>query len=103
MKQWLRNLLWNFLHSEPEEMQRGNVIAVSKHRNSTLASPRSIDEGDDSLNFTVYNASGGKIVEVKNYDHKKDCWNRSLHIITSDEDFGASIGKIVFIEMLKRG
>lgn len=102
MKQWLRNLLWNFLHSEPEGMH-GNAVSVSKHRHNTLASSRSIDEGEDSLNFTVYNASGGKIVEVKNYDHKKDCWNRSLHVITSDEDFGESIGKIVFIEMLKRG
>ncbi len=96
MKQWLRNILWNFLHNDSPEPYRGNSIKSSGRVTS-------IEEGDDCLRFSVYNASGGKIVEIKSYDHKKDCWDRSLHIITSDEDFGESIGKIVFVEMLKRG
>ena len=98
MKNWLRQILINFLH--PAE-QPG--IAINKASRGLTLSKRAPDEGDDSFSFTVYNASGGKIVEVKNYDEAKDRWHRSLHIITSDEDFGASIGKIVFLEMLKRG
>jgi hypothetical protein len=97
MKQWLRQLLYNFLHNETP------AIAANKISRGATLSSRAPDEGNDSFNFTVYNANGGKIVEVKNYDESKDRWIRSLHIITSDEDFGESIGKIVFLEMLKRG
>ena len=99
MKNWLRRILYNFINY-PEESQ---IVPVSKHGRNLTLSKRTPDEGDDSFNFTVYNANGGKIVEVKNYDENKDRWHRSLHIITSDEDFGESIGKIVFVEMLKRG
>lgn len=98
MKQWLRRVLYNFLHENPEPS-----IPVAKMSRNSISARRSPDEGDDSFTFTVYNANGGKIVEVKNYDEKHDRWNRSLHIVTSDEDFGESIGKIVFLEMLKRG
>lgn len=98
MRTWLRTILLNFLNNSDSQPVPSNKAI----RGLTL-STRPPDEGDDSFNFTVYNANGGKIVEVKNYDQSKDRWNRSLHIITSDEDFGESIGKIVFLEMLKRG
>ena len=101
MKNWLRRILYNFINA-PEESQIHPVSKPGRARNLTLSN-RTPDEGNDSFNFTVYNANGGKIVEVKNYDEAKDRWDRSLHIITSDEDFGESIGKIVFVEMLKRG
>ena len=55
------------------------------------------------MRFTVYNASGGKIVEINHYDSRTDRHHTSLHIITSDEDFGAELGKIAFVEALKKG
>jgi hypothetical protein len=55
------------------------------------------------LRFTVYNASGGKIVEINHYDSRADRHYTSLHIITSEEDFGAELGKIAFVEALKKG
>jgi hypothetical protein len=101
MKNWLRNKLHNFIFSNDRE------IVTSKHHNATISSSRhhsqSLSSENEPLRFTVYNASGGKIVEISHYDSKRDRHETSLHIIGSDEDFGESIGKIAFIELLKKG
>jgi hypothetical protein len=55
------------------------------------------------MRFTIYNAQGGKIVEVRTYDRKRDHWDSALHVIESNDDFGNSIAKIIFTESLKRG
>jgi len=103
MKQWLRNKLHNFIFAPDRE------LVVSKHHNtiggSTLRGHHSQSLSSDSepLRFTIYNASGGKIVEISHYDHKTDRHTTSLHIITSDEDFGEELGKIAFVELIKKG
>jgi hypothetical protein len=103
MKNWLRNKLHNFIFSKEAELKpyadRGMnaTISSSRHHGQSLSSDA------DPLRFTVYNASGGKIVEISHYDSKRDRHETSLHIITSDEDFGESIGRIAFLEVLKKG
>ncbi len=100
MKNWLRNKLHDFIFAPDRDL-----VASKQH---TLVSSRghhsqSLSSDNEPLRFTVYNASGGKIVEISHYDSKRDRHETSLHIITSDEDFGESIGKIAFIEILKKG
>lgn len=104
MKNWLRKKLHNFLYpedcTEPYSDRKMNSIGSvvsSRHHNQTLGS-----EGEP-LRFTVYNASGGKIVEINHYDSRTDRHHSSLHIIGSGEDFGAELGKIAFVEALKKG
>jgi hypothetical protein len=53
------------------------------------------------MNFTVYRANGGHVVETRQYDRKRDENNNSLHIITDDKDLGEEIGKIITFERLK--
>ena len=60
---------------------------------------RSIDS--NGMNFTVYRANGGHIVETRQYDRKRDNNDHSLHIITDDKDLGEEIGKIITFERLK--
>ena len=101
MKQWLRNKLHNFIFatdSEPTAYNKiGAALTSRGHHSQTLSSE------NEPLRFTVYNASGGKIVEINHYDSRTDRHHTSLHIITSDEDFGAELGKIAFVEALKKG
>ena len=105
MKNWLRHKLHNFIFSGGEEAVQSydnrkmstNIISSGRHHGNTLGSE------SDPLRFTVYNASGGKIVEISHYDQRTDRHHTSLHIITSDEDFGAELGKIAFVEALKKG
>lgn len=103
MKNWLRHKLHDFIFSKPDEAlvsydnrKMSNTIS-SRHHGHTLGSE------NEPLRFTVYNASGGKIVEINHYDSRTDRHHTSLHIITSDEDFGAELGKIAFVEALKKG
>ena len=53
------------------------------------------------MNFTVYRASGGHVIEHRVYDRKQDRNNTSLHVITDDKDLGQEIGKIITFESLR--
>lgn len=53
------------------------------------------------MNFTVYRASGGHIIETRTYDRHKDRNNHGLHIITDDKELGEEIAKIITFENLK--
>ncbi len=56
---------------------------------------------DPTLQFKVYNAIGGKIVEFHSYDRQTDRTNHQIYIIGKDEDFGEKIAKISTFEVLK--
>jgi hypothetical protein len=53
------------------------------------------------MNFVVYRANGGMMVEYNRYDDRKDQHFCELHIVHPDEDLGAALGKIVTFESLK--
>lgn len=105
MKNWLRHKLHNFIFSNEKDVQEKSSWALNstspikshRHHNQSLSSD------SEPLRFTIYNASGGKIVEISHYDNKSDRNTTSLHIINSDEDFGEELGKIAFVELLKKG
>ena len=56
---------------------------------------------DPVLNFKVYTAVGGKVVEFRRYDRKSDRNDSTTYIITNDQDFGDRIAKIATMEKLK--
>jgi hypothetical protein len=56
---------------------------------------------DPTLQFKVYNAIGGKIVEFNSYDRQTDRHHHQIYIIGKDEDFGEKIAKISTFEVLK--
>lgn len=53
------------------------------------------------LNFKVYSAVGGKVVEFRRYDRRNDRNDSTTYIITQDQDFGERIAKIATLENLK--
>ena len=58
--------------------------------------------GDNTLTFHVIPASGGRIVQVRKYDSRKDQHITTLHIITPDEDIPTSLAHILAIEKLSQ-
>jgi hypothetical protein len=104
MKNWLRRKLHNFLWPEdqPVAYQDDRKMATTSlgRGNNHI---HTLSNETEPLRFTIYNASGGKIVEISHYDQKTDRHHTSLHIITSDENFGEELGKIAFVELLKKG
>lgn len=59
------------------------------------------DLRSQGMNFVIYPASGGHIVEYQSYDTKTDRHIGKLHIITSEDDIGTSLGHIVTMEYLR--
>ena len=75
------------------KMSRGNPI-------STISGRANVDS-EPTLQFKVYSAVGGKIVEFSRYDPKSDRTDRQIYIIGKDEDFGEKIAKISTLEALR--
>ena len=61
----------------------------------------SIGSSRHRMNFTVYRANGGVMVEINRYDERKDHHHCELHIVHPDENLGDALGKIVTFESLK--
>ena len=69
--------------------------------NSTLGSNR---HGPDTvgMNFTVFNAIGGKVIQINQYNPVNDRTRQQLYIVTDNEDLGVELGQIITIESLNR-
>jgi len=53
------------------------------------------------IRFEVYRANGGTVVETRRNDRRTGDSVYELHVISSDQDIGAEIGKIITLEALK--
>jgi len=64
-------------------------------------SPKTSNLNSFGMNFTVYKANGGFIVEYHQYDRHRDRGEHKLHIVTEDKDLGEELGKIISFETLR--
>jgi hypothetical protein len=53
------------------------------------------------MNFSVYKANGGYIVEYRQYDRQRDRSDNKLHIVHEDQDLGRELSKIISFEALR--
>jgi hypothetical protein len=84
--------------------EKESAISIDRLSNSlTLSrgSQTSIDQPERALNFTVYIANGGRVVETRRYDKKTDRHTNGLYVINNDADFGKEIDKIITMESLR--
>jgi hypothetical protein len=58
-------------------------------------------DDDPVLNFRIYNAQNGKILEFNKYDRKTDRSDRSIYIVEKDKDVVEYVGKCVSLELLR--
>ena len=61
-----------------------------------------LDQSDRCIRFSVYYANGGRVIETARYDRNRDKRHQGLYIITSEQDFGKEIDKIITMESLKQ-
>lgn len=81
---------------EESRLEKNSDIAIV----GSVSKSRSL-EGLNGMNFTVYRANGGHIVEYRQYDRKTDRADNKLHIVTDDKELGEEIGKIITFEQLR--
>ena len=74
---------------------------------SNLARPQaiSVEESPDlqssGMRFHLYSASGGTVIEVRQYDRKHDRNDHRLYVIPEGQDFHQSLTEIVTMERIK--
>lgn len=96
---WFKKLVVKWVREDWE------TVRQSKENYPSLAISSSKDsdslDSDPVLNFKVYSAVGGRIVEFRKYDRSRDRGEVQTYIITNDQDFGERIAKIATMESLK--
>lgn len=81
---------------------RNDIVSTKQARlGISVGHPTNIDQPERAIQFTIYNANGGRVVETRRYDRHKDRHTTGLYVITSDQDFGREIDKIITMEALK--
>jgi len=100
---WFKRMVINWVREDWDNARQEQDCYPSPELSRGLNSVGSTrDIGSDvSLQFKVYNAIGGKIVEFSRYDRKNDRSDHQIYIIGRDEDFGEKIAKISTLEVLR--
>ena len=86
---WLKKIFRN----------RQNQLSIAKEPVALVSASSSMESR--GMNFTVYRADGGYILENRVYDHKLDRSNNKLYIITDDKNLGEEIARIITFESLR--
>ena len=90
---WLKRKLRNWINDYDGE--------VSMKLNASRDVEAQMCEAEPILNFRVFSAVGGQVVEFRRYDRKTDRSDTSTYIIHKEDDFGEKISKIANLELLK--
>ena len=90
IKKWL----YNWLNSVNDT---GKIARIQSDQ-PLVSSSRIESRG---MNFSVYRANGGYVIEHRVYDRKTDRSDNSLHIITDEKDLGEEIAKIITFENIR--
>ena len=106
-KWFLKKARWAWNVPREEDADEGPNLVMTPNRAAKaqrgLVSSRDSGELESrGVNFTLYNANGGHVVELRHYDEKSDRIKNSLHIVPHDKDLGESLSQIITYEALKR-
>jgi len=91
MKLTLKQHIRNWLYDDGDSIE-----AISSDDETNVHLTR-----ETSLRFEVHQAQGGRVVQTRRYDERKDRNIENLYIITPDQDFGREIDKIITMEALR--
>ena len=98
---WFKRMVVKWVREDWDNArQEQDCYPSPKAIGSNSVSTRDVNS-DPTLQFKIYTAIGGKVVEFSRYDRQKDRSFHDIYIIGKDEDFGAKIAKIAMLENLK--
>ena len=86
---WLRRALRNWLQQEESVLLKETVV-------SSRDTPR-----QDGLNFCLYKAVGGHVLETRMYNSKTDRHEGTLYMIHEDQDFAKQVAQAIMLEQMK--
>jgi hypothetical protein len=97
---WIREDWENAGQDHREDCYPSPKMSRGQNPISTISGRANVDS-EPTLQFKVYSAVGGKVVEFNRYDPKSDRTDRQIYIIGKDEDFGEKIARISTLEALR--
>jgi len=99
---WFKRMVVKWVRDDWDNARQEQDCYPSPKMSRGLNSVATRDVGSDpTLQFKIYSAIGGKVVEFSRYDQKADRHHHDIYIIGKNEDFGEKIAKIAMLENLK--
>jgi len=90
--------------SQFEMEEASKYVSLKEMKMNTLgavAIDRGHAEGADRISFELSSAVGGRILNVRRYDERKDRHDSQTYVIPSGEDVGSRVAKILNLELIK--
>jgi hypothetical protein len=88
---WLKRKLRNWLNEEDEiKLSRATLVERDHDRPS-----------QNGMNFCLYKAVGGHILESRAYNQKTDRTDGTLYMIHEDQDFAKQVAQAIMLEQMK--
>jgi len=85
-----------------EEAEYSNKLGSHMGTMSVAQIERGRPEGERRITFELSTAVGGKILNVRHYDDRKDRHDQQTYVIPNGEDVGERVAKIINLEMFKQ-
>lgn len=100
---WFKRMVCNWVREDWNSAQTRDHQVAEKYAINSISKggPGRTVDADPTLQFKIYNAIGGKVVEFSRYDRKMDRHDHSIYVIGKEDDFGDKIAKIATLETLK--
>jgi hypothetical protein len=86
---------------EEADLKQRAANKMSGLQMGTAMVERGSPEGQDRISFELTAAVGGRILNVRRYDDRKDRHDATTYVIPSGEDVGARVAKILNLELIK--
>lgn len=85
-----------------EDSDRGiSILERNMKMGTAMAIDRGNPEGEGRITFELSTAVGGRILNVRRYDDRKDRHDNTTYVIPNGEDIGERVTKIINLEMFK--
>lgn len=97
--------MWDNRHKYEALLAEQQYKEERQIKMATLSAPSMVErgrpEGDDRISFELTAAVGGRILNVRRYDERKDRNDATTYVIPTGEDVGSRVAKIINLELLK--
>ena len=105
---WLDNWLYTKVcdmrdnrHKYEEQAKEREYIKMGTIGVNQAMVERGRPEGEGRISFELSTAVGGKILNVRHYDERKDRHEQQTYVIPNGEDVGERVAKIVNLELFR--
>lgn len=93
--------MWDNRHKYEADRDYKESRGLNMAIGQTAIIERGSPEGQDRISFELTSAVGGRILNVRRYDDRKDRHDTQTYVIPSGEDVGARVAKILNLELIK--